>query len=30
MAHRVIQFADGKISSVHTNETRLAPSEIVW
>ncbi len=30
MAHRVIQFQDGKISSVHTNDTRLAPAEIVW
>lgn len=30
MAHRVIQFQDGKISNVSTNETRLAPSEIVW
>ena len=30
MAHRVIQFQDGKISSVITNEERLAPHEIVW
>lgn len=30
MAHRVIQFQDGKINAVHVNETRLAPSEIVW
>ena len=30
MAHRVIQFQDGKISSVSTNDERLAPSEIVW
>lgn len=30
MAHRVIQFQDGKISNVTTNETRLAPAEIVW
>ena len=30
MAHRVIQFQDGKISSVTTNEERLAPAEIVW
>lgn len=30
MAHRVVQFQDGKISSVSINETRLAPSEIVW
>ncbi|WJY21233.1 ABC transporter ATP-binding protein [Fontisubflavum oceani] len=30
MAHRVIQFQDGKISEVHVNETRLAPHNIVW
>lgn len=30
MAHRVIQFQDGKISQVTTNEHRIAPSEIVW
>ena len=30
MAHRVIQFQDGKISDVTVNETRLAPSQIVW
>lgn len=30
MAHRVIQFQDGKISSVSTNDERLAPAEIVW
>ncbi|PUB15648.1 ABC transporter ATP-binding protein [Yoonia sediminilitoris] len=30
MAHRVIQFQDGKISDVKINETQLAPSEIVW
>ncbi|WP_439154282.1 ABC transporter ATP-binding protein [Yoonia sp.] len=30
MAHRVIQFQDGKISDVKVNETRIAPSEIVW
>jgi putative ABC transport system ATP-binding protein len=30
MAHRVIQFQDGKISSVHTNDERLAPAQIVW
>ena len=30
MAHRVIFFQDGKISQVKVNETRLAPSEIVW
>ncbi|MCO4848858.1 MAG: ABC transporter ATP-binding protein [Yoonia sp.] len=30
MAHRVIFFQDGKISETRINETRLAPSEIVW
>lgn len=30
MAHRVISFQDGKISEVIVNDTRLAPSEIVW
>ncbi|TMM51209.1 ABC transporter ATP-binding protein [Sulfitobacter sabulilitoris] len=30
MAHRVIQFQDGRISDVQVNETRLAPSEIAW
>ena len=30
MAHRVIQFQDGKISSVVINDERLAPSELVW
>ncbi|MBE0413994.1 ABC transporter ATP-binding protein [Yoonia sp.] len=30
MAHRVIQFQDGKISDVKVNETRLTPSQIVW
>ena len=30
MAHRVIQFQDGRISAVKINEHRLAPSEIVW
>ena len=30
MAHRVIQFQDGKISSVSTNEHRLEPAQIVW
>ena len=30
MAHRVIQFQDGRISSVTTNDERLAPAEIVW
>ncbi|WP_417248368.1 ABC transporter ATP-binding protein [Celeribacter sp.] len=30
MAHRVIRFQDGNISSVETNATRIAPSEIEW
>ncbi|MBF9060220.1 ATP-binding cassette domain-containing protein [Rhodobacterales bacterium HKCCSP123] len=30
MAHRVINFADGRIASVEENETRLAPHEISW
>ena len=30
MAHRVIRFQDGRIAEVEVNETRLAPSEIVW
>ncbi len=30
MAHRVIQFQDGKISSVHTNDTRMSAEELVW
>ncbi|MEL6239879.1 MAG: ABC transporter ATP-binding protein [Pseudomonadota bacterium] len=30
MAHRVINFQDGKIASVSVNDTRLAPSEISW
>jgi len=30
MAHRVIRFQDGKISSVKVNETRLQPHEIEW
>lgn len=30
MAHRVIRFADGTISSVNLNKTRLAPAEISW
>jgi putative ABC transport system ATP-binding protein len=30
MAHRVINFADGKIAGVEVNETRLAPHEISW
>ena len=30
MAHRVIFFQDGRISQVKVNETRVAPSEIVW
>jgi len=30
MAHRVIFFQDGQISETRVNETRIAPSEIVW
>jgi putative ABC transport system ATP-binding protein len=30
MAHRVINFADGKIAGVEVNETRLAPHGISW
>lgn len=30
MAHRVVHFQDGNISSVSTNATRLSPAEIVW
>ena len=30
MAHRVIRFADGKISDVTVNQTRIAPQDISW
>ena len=30
MAHRVIQFQDGRISDVATNAERLAPADISW
>ncbi|MAM61480.1 MAG: ABC transporter [Maritimibacter sp.] len=30
MAHRVVHFADGGIAEVVTNDTRIAPAEIVW
>jgi putative ABC transport system ATP-binding protein len=30
MAHRVINFADGRIANVEVNETRLAPHDISW
>lgn len=30
MAHRVINFRDGKVESVAVNDTRIPPSEIVW
>ncbi len=30
MAHRVINFQDGRIQSVIENETRLAPTDIHW
>ncbi|MCO8145262.1 ABC transporter ATP-binding protein [Rhodovulum tesquicola] len=30
MAHRIVRFQDGRIVSVETNETRLAPHDIDW
>jgi putative ABC transport system ATP-binding protein len=30
MAHRVITMKDGRIGSVHTNDTRVAPSALQW
>jgi len=30
MADRVIHLADGRISEVHVNESRIAPSELSW
>jgi putative ABC transport system ATP-binding protein len=30
MAHRVLMFADGRITGTLVNETRKAPSEITW
>ena len=30
MADRVITMADGRISDVHTNDTKLAPRELEW
>ena len=30
MADRVIRLADGLITEVHTNDTRLAPRELTW
>ncbi|HBZ44633.1 MAG TPA: ABC transporter [Maritimibacter sp.] len=30
MAHRVVQFADGNVSEVTVNDTRVAPQDIVW
>jgi len=30
MADRVIHLADGRISQVDTNETRLDPSQLSW
>jgi putative ABC transport system ATP-binding protein len=30
MAHRVLRFQDGRISSVEVNDTRIAPAEIEW
>jgi hypothetical protein len=30
MAHRVLMFADGRITGTVVNETRKSPSEISW
>ena len=30
MADRVIHLADGRISQVYVNETKLAPHELSW
>lgn len=30
MAHRVIWFQDGRVNKIETNDTRIAPSEILW
>ena len=30
IAHRVFSFLDGKISTVETNSTRVAPSQVEW
>ena len=30
MAHRVVNFADGKLQSEAVNDSRLAPHEIDW
>ncbi len=30
IAHRVFSFLDGKISTVETNSTRIAPSQVEW
>jgi putative ABC transport system ATP-binding protein len=30
IAHRVFQFVDGRIESMHHNATRLAPSQVSW
>lgn len=30
IAHRVVQFADGRIVSAHANRSRKSPSEISW
>ena len=30
VAHRVLSFADGRISGVHHNETRVATAELSW
>jgi putative ABC transport system ATP-binding protein len=30
MADRVVSLADGQVTKIHTNHTRLAPSELSW
>jgi putative ABC transport system ATP-binding protein len=30
IAHRVIRFADGRITETHANARRLEPSEVSW
>ncbi len=30
IAHRVLSFVDGQLAGIHTNKTRIKPSEVVW
>ena len=30
LAHRVFQFLDGRIASMHVNEARIAATEVEW